>query len=249
MGEIRIGTSGWVYPEWRGGFYPKGLPQKEELAFLSRQVRSIEINGSFYSLRTPANYRSWSERTPDDFVFAVKGPKLVTHTKRLRDVGSALDAFFESGVRELGPKLGPILWQFPASLRFDPDVLEKFLGLLPARPMRHAIEVRHPSFRDPAWFELLRAHDVAVVIADSAGAYPHLEDMTTDFVYVRLHGDDELYMSDYSDAALDRWAEKVLGWSSSHDVFVYFDNTMRGAAPVNAMALSERLGSPTPSGT
>jgi len=242
MRQIRIGTSGWVYPEWRGAFYPKGLPQRLELAHLAGQVNSVEINGSFYSLRSPANYRSWADRTPDDFVLAVKGPKLVTHTRRLHDVEDALTAFFESGVRELGPKLGPVLWQFPPSLHFDADSLAAFLELLPTRPIRHAIEARHRSFHDPAFLELLRAHDIAVVIADSAGRFPMIEQVTTDFVYVRLHGDEELYASDYSPEALEQWAGKIRGWATDRDVYVYFDNTMRGAAPHNAIALADRLG-------
>lgn len=249
MRQIRIGTSGWVYPEWRGAFYPRGLPHRLELEHLAGQVNSVEINGSFYSLRSPANYRSWAARTPDDFVFAVKGPKLVTHTRRLHGVEEALTAFFDSGVRELGAKLGPILWQLPPSLHFDADLVTAFLEALPRRPVRHAIEARHRSFGGPAFLELLRAHDVAVVIADSACRYPVIDEVTTDFVYVRLHGDQELYASDYSAEALDRWAHKIEAWAADRDTHVYFDNTMRGAAPRNAIALANRLGVALPSQT
>ncbi|WP_438816897.1 DUF72 domain-containing protein [Umezawaea beigongshangensis] len=241
MGEIRIGTSGWVYPEWRGGFYPAGLPQRLELEHLAERVSSVELNGSFYSLRSPANYRSWARRTPPGFVLAVKGHREVTHARRLRGADAAVTAFFESGVLELGAKLGPVLWQLPPSLPFDAARLDDFLALLPPRPVRHAVEARHPSFADPAFPALLREHGVANVISDSAGTFPCFDDVTTDFAYVRLHGHEELYASAYSAAQLDGWAVRARDLAEDGDVFVYFDNTMRGAAPVNAMALAERL--------
>ncbi|MET1072185.1 MAG: DUF72 domain-containing protein [Umezawaea sp.] len=240
MHDIRIGTSGWTYPEWRDAFYPKGLARTKELEHLAAHVNSVEINGTFYSLRTPANYHSWATRTPDDFVLSVKGPKQITHTKRLHDVEDDLTAFFTSGLTELGPKQGPVLWQLPPWLPFSPARLTTFLELLP--PGRHAIEARHDSFDTPEFAELLRSHDVAVVLADSGGKFPVLDEPTADFAYVRLHGPGELYVGDYSESALDGWAERVRGWAVERDVFVYFDNTMSGAAPYNAMALSERLG-------
>ncbi|GAY12883.1 hypothetical protein TOK_1436 [Pseudonocardia sp. N23] len=283
---IRTGTSGWRYPPWRGAFYPEGLAQRRELEYLSRAVASIEINGSFYSLQRPENYRSWAAETPDDFVFSVKGPRFVTHMKQLLDPGVTLPNFFASGVLALGPKLGPVLWQLPPRMRWDRGRLEPFLECLPRttaeaaalaekhderldgraltstdadRPVRHALEVRHPSFADPAVVELLRAHDVALVVADTAGTWPHLEDMTAGFAYVRLHGDEELYASGYSGAALDSWAARIRRWAAGEsptgeftvagpagpvperDVFVYFDNDMKVHAPRDAMALAARL--------
>jgi uncharacterized protein YecE (DUF72 family) len=282
-----VGTSGWRYPPWRGTFYPRGLVQRRELEHLSRLVPSIEINGSFYSLQRPENYRAWAADTPDDFLFAVKGGRFITHLKQLRDVGTPLANFFASGVLALGPKLGPVLWQLPPRLRFDPARIDEFLALLPRttgaaaelaarhderldgrahietdadRPLRHAIEVRHPSFCTPAFVELLREQDVALVVADTAGTWPHLEDVTADFVYVRLHGDAELYTSGYTPDALDMWAAKVRAWRAGEsqtgehtvappapwrpegrDVFVYFDNDAKVHAPFDAIGLAQRL--------
>ena len=233
MARAWVGTSGWRYPPWRGVFYPPGLPQRRELAHLAGLMNSVEINGSFYSLQRPESYRAWAAETPDDFVFAVKGSRYITHLKQLRDVRVPLANFLASGLLALGPKLGPLLWQLPPRLRFDAARIDEFLALLPRstgaaaqlagehderldgraetttdadRPLRHALEVRHESFRDPAFVELLRAHDVALVVADTAGTFPHLEDVTAGFVYVRLHGDTELYTSGYSPEALDGWA-------------------------------------------
>jgi uncharacterized protein YecE (DUF72 family) len=280
-----VGTSGWVYPPWRGVFYPPGLAQRRELEYLSHRLGSVEINGSFYALQRPASYQGWAAQTPPDFVFAVKGSRFITHMKKLRDVETPLANFFASGVLALGPKLGPLLWQLPPTLPFEPDRVAAFLDLLPRstlegaalaeqhderldnrawtgidadRPLRHALEVRHPSYRDPALIELLRAHDVALVVADTAGTWPYLEDITAGFVYVRLHGDSELYVSGYSGAALDRWAERIRGWragesprtehtlaapvpGSARDVFVYFDNDVKVHAPADAIALARRL--------
>lgn len=238
---IRIGTSGWVYPEWRGPFYPKGLVQRRELEFLSRKVNSIEINGSFYSLRTPANYQSWAAQVPEDFVFAVKGHRFVTHVKRLHAVAEAVHEFFDSGVLTLGPKLGPVLWQLPPSLHFQPDRLRDFLAVLPDS-VRHAVEARHPSFDTPEYFALLRAHNVASVIADTAGAHPRFDVLTADFTYVRLHGGAELYASAYSSPELDSWAARVRAWAATGDVHVYFDNSMHAHAPHDALSLAGRVG-------
>ncbi|QQQ80374.1 DUF72 domain-containing protein [Saccharothrix sp. 6-C] len=242
VGEIRIGTSGWRYPEWRGGFYPRGLQQRLELQFLSRRLDTVEINGSFYGLRKPTDFKSWFERTPENFVFAVKGHREITHTKRLRDVAKDVEEFFDSGVLDLGPKLGPILWQLPPSLPWRPERFAAFLDLLPGPPVRHAIEVRHPSWDTPELVEVLARHGIALVVAESAGRFPEPHELTTDFVYARLHGDEELYVSAYSDQALDRWASRFREWSAARDVYVYFDNTMGGAAPFDALALAERLG-------
>ena len=234
---IRIGTSGWKYPEWRGDFYPKGLVQRRELEFLAERVDSIEINGTFYSLRRPEHYRSWASQVPADFVFAVKGIREVTHVRGLRDVGEAMRQFFESGVRELGAKLGPILWQLPTRATFDPAVVTEFLALLDPG-LRHAIEVRHESFRDDAFYDLARRHNVAVVYSDGAGKWPLFDVTTADFSYIRLHGATELYISGYSDTELDGWAHRIEELAIGGDVYVYFDNTMQGRAPRDAMALS-----------
>lgn len=280
-----VGTSGWVYPPWRGTFYPPGLPHRRELEYLSRQVNSIEINGSFYSLQRPASYQAWAAATPEDFIFAVKGGRFITHMKKLRDVETPLANFFASGVLALGAKLGPLLWQLPPNLAFDADRLATFLALLPRstveaatlahrhderlegrawtctdldRPLRHALEVRHPSYRDPALIELLRSQDVALVIADTAGTWPYLEDITADFVYIRLHGDSELYVSGYSDEALNTWAQRIRGWRAGEsprtehtiappaparprEIFVYFDNDAKVRAPVDAISLARKL--------
>ena len=265
---IRVGTSGWRYPPWRGVFYPKGLVQRRELEYLSRQLNTAEINGSFYSLQRPERYRAWFEQTPDDFVFAVKGGRYITHMKRLAGAETSLANFFASGVLALGHKLGPFLWQLPPNLAFDADRLAGFFELLPRdtreaaalakhhddklkgepcltagtrRPLRHALEVRHPSFRTPEFVKLLRHNGIASVVADSAGTWITLEEDTADFVYIRLHGDEELYTSGYSAEALDEWAAKIRAWDGSRDVYVYFDNDVKVRAPMDAMALAERL--------
>lgn len=270
MGDIRIGTSGWRYPPWRGTFYPAGLVQRRELEYLSRSVSSIEINGSFYALQRPESFRAWFAETPDDFLFSVKGPRFVTHLKQLRDVETPVANFLASGVLALGAKLGPVLWQLPPRMRFNPSRVEEFLALLPHttaaaadlatrhdervddrswtatdadRPLRHAIDPRHESFRDPAFAALLRVHGVALVLSDSAGTWPAFDEPTADLVYVRLHGQGELYVGGYTTEALDGWAERIRGWSGEgRDVVVYFDNDVKVHAPNDAMALAARLG-------
>ncbi|HEX7303166.1 DUF72 domain-containing protein [Lentzea sp.] len=238
---IRIGTSGWRYPEWRDGFY-RGVPQRLWLSHLASHVGTIEINSSFYRLQPPAYYRKWATETPADFVFAVKGPKQVTHVQRLRHVEDPLKAFTES--LALGPKQGPVIWQLPPSTRFDAALVGDFLAMLP--PGRHALEPRHESFRTDAYLELLQAHNVAHVVSD-APTFPCIEAVTADFAYVRLHGHDELYISSYSDEQLDEWAHKIRGWD--RDTYVYFDNTMQGAATRNAETLAQLLGPPLRSHT
>ncbi|PPK96160.1 uncharacterized protein YecE (DUF72 family) [Kineococcus xinjiangensis] len=280
--RVLVGTSGWTYPEWRGQFYPRGLPQRQELEHLAARVASVEVNASFYALQRPESYRSWAQRTPAGFVLAVKGERSATHRKHLVDVEADVAAFVASGVLGLEEKLGPVLWQFPPGLRFSPERLGTFLALLPRttaaaaelaarcghptpvvvadRPLRHAVEVRHPSFACAEAVGLLREHGVALVVADSAGRYPVLADVTADFVYVRLHGARELYASGYEDAELDEWAARVRAWAGGgtpdgapllappdppaphgRDVYVYFDNTMRSRAPFDAQALARRL--------
>lgn len=269
-GRVWIGTSGWRYRNWRGEFYPDGLPQRRELEYLSRRLGSVEINGSFYSLQKPEFYRRWHDETPPEFLFAVKGGRFVTHMKRLRDVAAPLANFFASGVLALGDKLGPVLWQLPPTVPYDQDLLADFFDLLPRdtaaaavlaaahderltgralteapveRPVRHALEVRHPSFVDPTLPDFLRSHGIGLVTASAARDWPYLEDVTADFVYVRLHGETELYASGYTDEELDRWAARIAGWTAAgFDVHAYFDNDMKVRAPFDAMGLLERLG-------
>ncbi|WP_408895972.1 DUF72 domain-containing protein [Nocardioides sp. R1-1] len=241
MGRIRVGTSGWSYPSWRGDFYPKGLVQRRELAYLAEHLSSVEINGSFYSLQRPSSYRRWRDETPDDFVFAVKGGRFITHLKRLRDVEQGIQRFFDSGVYELGPKLGPVLWQLPASLPYDPGLMADFYALLPGAA-RHVLEFRHRSFCADRAFEQMREHGIGCVVSDSPRRWPMAEVVTSDVVHVRLHGHTELYASGYSARSLDQWAEKCRRWAETADVYVYFDNDARGRAPHDAMGLSRRLG-------
>jgi uncharacterized protein YecE (DUF72 family) len=271
MAHAYIGISGWRYSPWRGTFYPEDLAQKNELAYASRQVNSIEINGSFYSLQRPSSYASWRAETPDDFVFAVKGGRFISHLKRLVDVETPLANFFASGLLALGPKLGPVLWQLPENLAFDPEVLDAFFALLPGTtgeaarlaerhddkvkegrsltttehdvPLRYALEFRSPTFVVDEAYEVMRRHGVGCVLADTAGRWPKVEQVTGDLMYVRLHGDQELYASGYSDAALDQWAAKCRAWAADGlDVFAYFDNDVKGYAPYDAMRLLDRLG-------
>jgi uncharacterized protein YecE (DUF72 family) len=266
----RVGISGWRYPPWRGEWYPKGLPQRNELEYSSSRLNSIELNGSFYSLQRPANYLSWRDGTPDGFVFSVKGGRFITHLKRLNDVEVPLANFFASGVLALREKLGPILWQLPERHAYDADQLSTFFDLLPRtttealalaqkhdarlddrawletvpeRPLRHAMEARHPAFIGESVAALLRDHDIAFVVADTAGTWPQNREVTSDFVYVRLHGAEELYASGYTDEALDRWAADLREWmGQGRDVYVYFDNDMKVRAPFDALGLAERLG-------
>lgn len=276
MGEIRVGISGWSYASWRGDFYPKGLAQRQELAYAAERMSTVEINGSFYSLQRPSSYLSWREATPPGFVFAVKGGRFITHMKRLRDIEAPLANFFASGVLALGDKLGPILWQLPESVQYDADLLEGFYRLLPdtttaaarlgdrhderlsgdrvwtqvesERELRHVLEFRHRSFCTEEAFDQMRSHGIGCVIADTAGRWPQAEAVTSDVVYVRLHGHTELYRSGYPPGLLDRWAERCREWAQGADVFVYFDNDALGRAPYDAVALAGRLGGPGPGG-
>jgi uncharacterized protein YecE (DUF72 family) len=287
MGDIRIGISGWRYAPWRGVFYPEDLAQARELEFASRVLPTIEINGSFYSLQRPASYQSWYDATPPGFVFAHKGNRYITHILRLRSPEKPLANVMASGVLLLREKLGPFLWQLPPSFKFDAEVIEQFLSMLPhdaqaalelARrheprmngrsaleidgnhPMRHAMEIRNESFNDPAFIKLLRKYKVALVVADTAGKWPDYEDVTADFLYIRLHGEKELYASGYTDEALDSWARRINAWAggsqiaqarlivdgqppkrASRDVYCYFDNDVKVHAPFDAHALAERL--------
>jgi len=267
-GELRIGISGWRYPGWRGKFYPPDLAQRGELEFASRIFNTIEINGSFYSLQTPSSYQRWHTETPANFLFSVKGARFISHMKKLRDVRVPLANFFASGVLALREKIGPLLWQFPAQFTWNETRFREFFKILPrttgeaaklgrlhneklkARawlkneqdcPLRYAFEIRHPSFLVPEFFALLREKRAAFVYADAAGKWPYAEELTTDFVYCRLHGDTQLYVSGYSDRALKRWAEKIRRWRRGSDVFVYFDNDAKVHAPYDAARLKALL--------
>jgi uncharacterized protein YecE (DUF72 family) len=286
-GVIRVGISGWTYPPWRGTFYPKKLAQKNELAYASSVLPSIEINGTFYGLQRPKSYAAWYEQTPAGFVFSVKATRFITHIKRLREVETPIANFLLSGLLRLNEKLGPILWQFPPNMQFQPELFETFLAQLPHstkeaakllkrcdarmkdrtwveidrdRPMRHAVEIRHDSFATDAFIKLLRKYRVALVIADTAGKWPMLHDLTADFVYARLHGAEELYASGYTELALDHWAAKIRAWAkggdapganrvgaaapkrAKRDVYVYFDNDVKVRSPFDAARLAVKLG-------
>lgn len=288
-GDIRIGISGWRYAPWRGVFYPEGLAQKRELAYAAGYFRSIEINGTFYSLQLPSSFERWAGETPSDFIFAVKGPRYITHMLHLKNVEAALANFLASGIFRLGKKLGPILWQLPPNLQFDLKRVQSFLTLLPRdteeaasiarhhekwltkkrvdvcprvhRRLRHAIEVRHPSFLAKEFIGLLRAHGVALVCADAV-EWPRRMDVTAEFIYARLHGSEVLYASGYNRAALDEWATRVAAWAAgdepadegcdricdrlnakrrARDVYLYFDNDAKVRAPFDAQKLIARL--------
>jgi uncharacterized protein YecE (DUF72 family) len=287
MGRTFVGISGWTYPGWRRVFYPQGLAHRRELEYASRRMDSIEINGSFYSLQRPTSYAKWHDETPPGFVFAVKGSRFITHMLKLRNVETALPNFFASGVLRLREKLGPILWQFPERFPADLDRFARFLEALPKTsseaagiaerhdhrldgrawteaevdiPLRHAFEIRHPEFLGPDFVALLREHDAALVFADTAGRWPYAEDVTADFVYVRLHGAEQLYASGYTDEQLDWWAARIREWrrgcqpsdatcvaplandaAAGRDVYVYFDNDAKVHAPFDAIRLKERL--------
>lgn len=265
-----MGSSGWAYPEWRGSFYPPKLPAKSYLAYCTARFDSIELNGTFYSLKTPATYSTWADTaTAPGFVYAVKGSKLISHEKRLAGVEAPLANFYASGVLALADRTGPFLWQLPPQLAFDAGRVAAFLELLPKSAAeaealarqhdarldrgalveaqaqmayRHAFEVRHPSFADSAFRSLLERHGAALVIADTAGKYPVFEELTADFVYVRLHGGEVLYVSGYRDEELRGWADRIARWAEERDVYVYFDNTAAGHAPYDARTLRAMLG-------
>ena len=283
---IHIGISGWRYAPWRGVFYPRGLAQDRELEYAARTFPTIELNGSFYSLQAPQSWLDWYHATPAGFVFAVKANRYITHFRKLNAVEKPLANFFASGVFNLREKLGPILWQLPPQLGFEPIKFERFLSLLPHdtaaalklargrearmhgrsrlaidlnRPLRHAVEIRHESFLDSAFIALLRRYRVALVVADTAKRWPYREDVTADFVYLRLHGDEQLYTSGYTPRALARWAKRIDAWhrgsepphahridgnaphARRRDVYCYFDNDAKVHAPFDAQSLGRLL--------
>jgi uncharacterized protein YecE (DUF72 family) len=293
LAKLRVGISGWRYAGWRGKFYPEGLPQRWELEFASSTFNSVEINGSFYSLQLPSSYLRWYSETPSNFVFSVKGPRFITHMKKLREPRRPLANFFASGVLALREKLGPILWQLPPNLGWDRERIREFFELLPRdartaaalgrkhddklkvkawlkvdepRPLSYALEVRHPTFLVPEFFALLREYNVAFVFADTAKKWPYAEDLTGDFVYIRLHGSEQLYVSGYSDDELEWWARRIEHWRrgrqpndakvigrakpdrKSRPVYVYFDNDAKVHAPFDAIRLAARLGVQWPDG-
>jgi uncharacterized protein YecE (DUF72 family) len=261
--RIVVGIGGWTFEPWRGTFYPEGLTQKRELEYASRALTSIEVNGTFYGSQKPASFIKWHDETPDDFVFSLKAPRYATNRRVLAEAGDTIERFFGSGVLELKDKLGPINWQFAATKQFNPEDFERFLELLPAkvegRAIRHAVEVRHESFCDPAFVELARKYRVAVVIAGDS-KYPQIADVTAPFVYARIMGTTETQAKGYSKAALDRWTERAKVWAAggspddlqtygkaapkaaSRDVFLYIISGHKVLNPAAGMALIERLG-------
>jgi uncharacterized protein YecE (DUF72 family) len=289
VAEIRIGFSGWTFPGWKGRFYPKGVSAKRELEYASRQVNSIEINGTFYSIMKPHSFQGWFDQTPDDFVFSVKANQYITHVRRLVDFQAPLANFLASGLLKLEHKLGPILWQFPPNVTLKDDRFEKFLEELPRdtfaaaeyadrhksdwikanswtkpskkRPIRHAFEFRHLSFKDPKFIQLLRRHNVAVVFAHSGSAKsPYMEDLTSDFVYARMHGQATQYKKGYDTKTIDIWEKRVKLWTLGkqpadadvvlkakpkplkRDTFIYFDTEEKKYAPQDAQNLMKKLG-------
>lgn len=261
--RIRIGIGGWTFEPWRGSFYPAGLAQRRELDYASRRLGSIEVNGTYYGTQKAESFARWHDEVPDDFVFALKGPRFATNRRVLAEAGASVERFFSSGVMALKDKLGPVNWQLMPTKHFDPDDVEAFLELLPrsieGRTIRHAIEVRHDSFRTPAFVALARKYDVAIVVAGDS-RYPQIADVTAPFVYVRIMGTSEAEPCGYSGDALDLWARRARAWSAGlvpdglqsvgpqqadhvgRDVFLYVISGDKVRNPAAAMALMERVG-------
>lgn len=239
--QIHIGTSGWVYPHWTGVFYPSELPSDEKLTFYSQHFSTVEINSSFYHLPREMTFVNWAKKVPEDFIFAVKGSSFITHRKRLIDVEEPVRTFLERA-KFLGKKLGPILWQMPPSLKYNKKRMEKFFQLL-LRKFKYAIEVRHPSFLNKEFFELLKKYQIAFCMADTP-RFPYAEEITGDFIYLRLHGHEELYASKYSEKQLKDYATKFLKWQKAgvKEIFCYFDNDFQGFAVKNALQLKNFVG-------
>jgi len=262
IGRIYVGVGGWTFEPWRGVFYPKGLPHAKELAYAATHLTSIEINGTFYRTQSPATFRKWASEVPDGFVFSVKGPRFVVQRSALAEAGESIDRFLASGVLELGDRLGPILWQFAPTKKFNPDDFAAFLARLPqtldGRKIRHVVEVRHASFKTPEFIALLKKFSIPVVFSEHA-TYPAIADVTGDFIYARLQKSEDSMDTGYPPKALDAWAGSVRAWSAGgepdlpridasspppaqpRDVFVYFIHEGKVRAPAAAMALIERL--------
>ena len=259
--RIRVGIGGWTFEPWRGVFYPKGLAQKRELEYASRQLTTIEINGTFYGSQKPATFAKWHDETPDDFVFSLKAPRFATHRRVLVEARDSVERFLASGVLELKNKLGPINWQFPTTKQFDPDDFAGFLELLPAQAdghsLRHAVEVRHESFCDESFVALARKHNVAIVVAGDS-KYPQIADPTAPFVYARIMGTEEANPLGYAKKALDQWIGRAQEWAAGgtpddldtygraaakkeRDVYIYVISGHKAYNPAAAMALIERI--------
>jgi len=260
-GRVHVGIGGWTFEPWRGVFYPKGLPHARELEYAAQRLTSIEINGTFYRTQKPATFRAWRDETPDDFVFAVKAPRYATHRRVLAEAGDSVSRFLDSGLLELGPKLGPVLWQLMPTAKFATDDMARFLDLLPAthggQKIRHAIEVRHESFACAEFVRLLRNHNVAVVIVAS-DKHTAINDVTADFVYARIEHAQEKLPEGYPPAELDAWTKRLRAWADGgapkdlklidkappaqpRDVFAYFISAAKVRNPAAAMAVIERL--------
>jgi len=260
---IRVGVGGWTFEPWRGVFYPEGLAQKRELEFASHKLTAIEINGTYYGSQKPESFAKWRTETPDGFLFTLKGPRFATNRRVLAEAGESIDRFFKSGVTELGEKLGPVNWQFMATKKFDADDFEGFLKLLPDKvggvPIRHAVEVRHDSFKVPEFVALARKHGVAIVHAGDS-EFPAIADPTAPFIYARIMGTSEAHPAGYAPAALDGWADYARSWARGEvpakiagdlvdgppkagprEVFLFVISGFKPRNPAAAMALIERL--------
>lgn len=244
--RIRIGIGGWNYAPWRGSFYPDKLPQKRELEHASRALTAIEINATFYGRQSAKSWANWGQTVPDEFQFAVKASRYCVQRSKLAEGAESIANFFGQGFEVLGPKLGPVLWQFAPRKRFDRDDIAAFIDLIPDKigglSLRHAFEPRHESFNDEMFFELCRARNIAVVLADS-DEYPAIDTDTADFAYARFQRMKEDVPTGYDDAALDRFAERARNWrEAGRDAYIFMINGAKVRAPAAAMALQERLG-------
>jgi uncharacterized protein YecE (DUF72 family) len=262
-GKIRVGIGGWTYEPWRGVFYPDGLPHAQELSYASRQLTSIEVNGTFYRTQAPKTFAKWASEVPDGFVFSLKGPRYAVNRRVLKEAGDSIERFLQSGPTELGDKLGPLLWQFAPTKKFDEADFGGFLELLPSKlgraKLRHAVEVRHPSFCTPAFINLARSFAVPIVFAEHE-SYPAIADATGDFIYARLQKGKDTLKTGYAPKSLDAWAARAKLWAAgkqpddlpritsaapgkatARDVFCYFIHEGKVRAPAAAMALIERV--------
>jgi uncharacterized protein YecE (DUF72 family) len=242
--HIYVGVGGWTFEPWRGTFYPKGLTQKRELEFASHALTSIEVNGTYYSTFKPPTFAKWRDETPDGFVFSLKASRYCTNRKALTSAGEAVERFIGQGIHELGDRLGPINWQFMATKHFDAEDMEAFLKLLPpelhGRPLRHALEIRHESFRTPKFYELARHYNAAIVFADSA-EFPEIDEPTSDFTYARLMRSQDDVPTGYSSSSIAHWAKQATTWAKRGDAFVYFISGAKVRNPAAARALIKEL--------